>query len=65
VRALLRRVDDEGPYAFVAGWRIRPSVERAAFQHGLLVDVDPDLWTVTDAGRRVIGRVAVNPPCLD
>lgn len=58
LRRLLVRVDEGAPgngIAFVAGWKGHNArtVERA-FREGLLVEVGPDLWQLTDAGRRAI-----------
>lgn len=59
VRALVQRVYDEAPgnnIAFVAGWRVHTSTEKAAFKRGLIRDAGPDLWEITAAGLEVIAR---------
>jgi hypothetical protein len=63
VRYLVRRVaaDDCG-MAFVSAWSEHRGTVKAAFARGLLAEVGPGLWTVTDAGWRAIGE---EPPALD
>jgi hypothetical protein len=60
LRALVHRVAKEDcGIAFVVGWRVHRSTERAAFRRGLLVDVDTNVWTPTETGWRLIGEDSI------
>ena len=56
VRALLRRVRDEGctGCAFVAGWKVDGRTEAAAFRRGLIEEAGGDLWSLTPSGRAAV-----------